>query len=229
MRIGGVVLALAATALCVQFAPHAGDGPAAARALAADRAARSGDVERARREWTALWRDGSRNPGLAARLAWQEVRTGEVGTASLWVLEGERTESRDPALGWVAERVREGGGLIGARAMRLPIRRIEWCALALLLATLAGTLWSRRRPATVLLVLAAAAAFASPVESWQARRLDRAVMRAPTVLEGAEVGLEPGQVVRIVSRAESRVRVAAGAGIEGWVPARSIYSLEELR
>ena len=38
----------------------------------ADRSARSGDVDRARREWTELWREGSRHPALAARLAWED-------------------------------------------------------------------------------------------------------------------------------------------------------------
>jgi len=229
LRLGAVALVLAASALCWLFAPHAGDPGAAGRASAADRSARSGDVDRARREWTELWREGSRHPALAARLAWGEVLTGDVGAASVWVLEGERTESRDPALGWVSDRVREGGGLIGATPLRLPVRRVEWGMLAGLLALAAGASWPRRRSALALIALVAVAATVSPIESWRARHLDRAVVRGPVALAGTGIGLEPGQVVRILSYANARVRVAAGAGVEGWVPGSAIYSLEELR
>ena len=38
---------------------------------------------------------------------------GSPGTAAAWVVRGERAGVRDPSLGWIAGRVREGGGLVG--------------------------------------------------------------------------------------------------------------------
>ena len=145
------------------------------------------------------------------------------------MLEGERTESRDPALGWVTERVREGGGLVGATPLRLPLRRIEWAALALVAAFLAGAGWPHRWRMAALLLVALAASVTAPIETGLARHLDRAVVRGPSTLDGAGVTLEPGQVVRILRRDRSRLRVAAGPGISGWLAANAVYALEDLR
>src|SRR3989442_1754216 len=67
-----------------------------------------------------------------------------AGATPAGVLRGERDEPRDRALAWVAERVREGGGLSGGKHARWPVRRIEWAIAALLLGTAAGGLWPRR-------------------------------------------------------------------------------------
>ena len=203
----------------------------AARALReADSAARSGDFARARAGWLAPWKAGSRDAALAARLAWYEIRAGSVGPAAAWVLAGERDEARDPALEWVRERVREAGGLIGEGSGRLPVRRLEWAVAAALFAFVATVLRRRRRRVSrACAALAMACAVAFPVQGEWLRRLDRAVIRTPSTIEGTEIELEPGQVVRITRRQEGRVMVSAGHGTAGWIPARAVFGIGELQ
>ncbi len=223
-----VALALAALALLVAAGPRWGSGRVALDARAADEQARTGDVDGARRAWLTLWESGARLPGLAARLAWAELRAGSVADATLWALRGERGEPRDPALGWSWERVRESGGLTGASPSHLPVRANEWAVGALLLGVLAGWMWPRRRRAASVAALALACALVAPVETWRAGRRAEAVVRSALRLDGGTetgaAGLEllPGQVVRVRSREGSRVRVSAARDIVGWVPASGI-------
>ena len=225
-----LAVGIMAAALALAFVGAGQPGPeAAARALReADSAARSGDFARARAGWIAPWKAGSHDAGLAARLAWYEIRAGSVGPAAAWVLAGENDEAREGALGWVRERVREAGGLIGEGAGRLPVRRAEWAALAAAFALVSALMWRRRRLAVTLAVLALLSAAAFPLEGAWIRRLDRAVVRTPSTVEGTEIELEPGQVVRITRHQGERVKVVAGRGTSGWIPARAVFGIGEL-
>ncbi|HEY6866956.1 MAG TPA: hypothetical protein VI792_06850, partial [Candidatus Eisenbacteria bacterium] len=139
---------------------------------------------------------------------------------------GDRGEPRDPALRWVWERVREGGGLTGAAAARLPVRSNEWAAAALVLGLLAGALWPRRLGAAIAALLALACASVAPVEGWRAAHRAEAVVRSATTLGEAGLELEPGQVVRVRARAGARVRVAAGRDVSGWIPAAAVEEVD---
>lgn len=225
-RASALVLAAAAIVLAVMLGPVAGGARERVEAGSADAAARSGDLERARRVWLALWERGARTPGLAARLAWAEVRAGQVGPASAWVVRGEIGGPRDPALDWVRERVREAGGLSGASNVRWPVRRIEWSVLAMLFGVAAGGLWPRHALWGGALALAVVCAGAFPLQGWVAARIPVAVLDGPATLAGPGLELEPGQVVRILRRAGDRVRVEAGRGIEGWLPARGLIRVD---
>ena len=231
LRIAAVALILAAFALVALFRGGASDFAAAgARELEiADTAARGGDVDRARGEWIRLWKQGARESGLAARLGWAEIRSGAVGPAAAWVLAGEIGDPRDPGLEWVRQRVQEAGGLIGSSGGRWPVRRLEWAVLGFLLALAAGLMWPRRLPSLALLVLAALAAAMFPIQTFALRHAQRAVVRAPVPLDAAGLELETGQVVRILERQAARVRISAGRGVTAWIPARSIYAIEDLR
>jgi hypothetical protein len=197
-------------------------GRAAEQCVAADQAARNGEIEKARRVWLELWRAYGGSAGLAARLAWARVQAGEVGPAALWVLRGEMLEPRDPALRWVEDRVREAGGLVGASTPRWPVRPIEWSALALLLGLSTGLAWPRPGRTMALALLALASAVIFPLQGWLSIRSGQAVMLAVAPLEGSDVELEAGQLVTIRGREGSRVHVAAGRVIDGWVPARTV-------
>jgi hypothetical protein len=214
-----------------------GDGPSSgARAsLAADAAARAGRLAEAKSQWLALWKDGARDAGLAARLGWAEIRGGEVGPAAAWVLAGELDEPRDAASDWVRARVAEAGGLTGAGSGRLPVRRPEWALAGFVLAAIAPIIGWRlpatrrtRSLAAAIAVLAVAAAVMFPLQTLVLLREDRAVIRVPTHLEGSEIELESGQVVRILSIERSRAHILAGRGVAGWVPAGALYRIGEL-
>jgi hypothetical protein len=223
-RAAAVTLAVLAVACGVVTGPRGGDARARGAAQAADRAAREGDLAMARDGWTRLWEAGARQPGLAARLAWLEAQSGAIGAAAGWVVRGEMLAPRDPALGWVAERVREGGGLVGESRPRLPVRSLEWGGLALALGLLAGGLWSAgwRRAAALALAGVVLCGALEPIESALAARSGRAVIVAPVTIEGEGLELQPGQVVRVRERQGARVRVNAGAGAEGWIPAGAV-------
>ncbi|HET7225151.1 MAG TPA: hypothetical protein VFK69_05490, partial [Candidatus Eisenbacteria bacterium] len=157
-------------------------------------------------------------PALAARLAWAELRAGTLPQAAAWVVLGEQGPPRDPALSWVADRVRESGGLTGDRPAGLPVRPLEWALLALLAPLAAALLWPRRLASGVALALALVAALVGPVTGLLAGRAERAVVAVSTPLAGAGVELEPGEVVRVLARRTGQVQVAAASGVEGWVP-----------
>ena len=231
-RVLAVVAGLAAGALLVAQGPRWGSGRVALEARVADERARAGDVEAARRAWLTLWESGVPVPGIAARLAWAELRAGSTAEATLWALRGEREEPRDAALRWSWERVRESGGLTGASATRWPVRSNEWAGAALLLGVLAGWLWPAWRRAVAVAALALACAAVGPFETWRADRRAEAVVRSALPLDAGVGGgataleLTPGQVVRVRAREGERVRVSAGRDIVGWVPASGI---EEVR
>jgi hypothetical protein len=220
-RALALLLALLAVGVGVALGPRPGSGRAAQQCVAADQAARRGEVDRARRVWLELWRMHGGSAGLAARMAWAHVQGGEIGPAALWVIRGEMIEPRDPGLHWVDERVREAGGLVGASPARWPVRPIEWSVLAVLAGLAAGAV-PRRGAATGLAMLALAAGLVFPVQGWLAERSGRAVMMASAPLQGSDLELEPGQLVTIRGREGNRVRVAAGKVIDGWVPASSV-------
>ena len=231
MRIAAGALALAGIAFVVLFWGGIQDvGADRSRALAAaDGAAREGDVDRSRVTWLGLWREGAHESGIAARLGWAEIRTGSVGPAAAWVLAGEIGEPRDPGLEWVRQRVREAGGLIGSAPGRIPVRRIEWAIAALGLALAAGLAWPARWATVPLALLAIGSTLVFPIQTSILRDADRAVVRNPITLDTSGLELETGQVVRIVDRRGDQARIAAGRGVNAWVPAASLYSIEELK
>ena len=215
-------LVLTAIALAVVFGPHGGDDRGRQRSRAADDQARRGDLDGAAGEWRRLWAD--RHPaGLAARLGWADVRAGRIGEAAAWVLRGDLGEPRDPALEFVAERVREAGGLTGGWQGRLPIRSLEWGLLAFVVAALGMAGWpdhasrGARGRAIAGLVLAALVAATPAIERLARSPASRAVVLRPTPLEGADVELEAGQVVRIVKREGGEAAVRVGT-LEGRLP-----------
>jgi hypothetical protein len=226
LRAGGVAMALAALSITILLGPRGGPDRAVARARAADRAARQGEIDRARSEWTALWREGARSPALAARLAWAELRAGAVGTASLWALRGDREEPRDRAMEWVTGKIRETGGLVGFTPARLPVRRIEWALLALIAGTVAAIAWPQRWPSTAAFTALLAASAVYPVQGWMADRAHRGVVTSEVRFEGSAIELEPGQVIRVLARDGDRALAAAGKGISGWIPASALAELE---
>ena len=227
--LGAAALAVAGVVVALAFGPRPGGSGGRVEARAADQAARSGDLETARRGWQEIWDRGARGAGLAARLGWAEVRAGRVGPADAWVLRGEGYEARDRALAWVAERVREGGGLGGATPARWPVRRIEWAIAALLLGVTSGGLWPRRPAAVAAATLAIACAAVFPLQGWYAARATRAVVDRVATLEGPDLELSAGQVVKVLKSGGERARVVAGRDIEGWLPVADLIDLGSAR
>lgn len=221
-RLAAIGLLVAGIALAWWALPHAGDARLTQRSAGADAQARAGRWSAAQAEWSRIWQEAPGEPRLAARLAWAALQQEDVAGAALWVLRGERLEARDPALRWVAERAREAGALVGAPGRGVPLRALEWAALAFVLAFAVVLLWPRMRSSVPLAALALVAAMFAPVERRWTERLPLAVVRAPCTLEGADVQLEAGQVVRIVSLGGERTRVRAGRELVGWVPRDAI-------
>ena len=225
LRIGALALLAAAVVWAVLFGPRAATPSAVSEARAADRAARTGDLAQARASWQALWRERGQSPALAARLAWVSVQAGEIGPAAAWVLRGQLVEPRDRALRWVAERVREGGGLVGATPPRLPITRLEWSVLAVLAGLAAGAAWPRRNASLVCAIVALIAGAVYPLQGLAARRSGAAVVVQSARLEGSDLELQPGQVVTVIARGSARARVRAGRDDSGTVPASVVESV----
>lgn len=221
-RALAVVLALAALGGWWLGSPRHGDERLAARARAADGQARERRTEAAGAEWRRLWEEGGGGAPLAARLAWASLARGRVGEASAWIVRGRAGEPRSGALAWATERVREAGGLVGAEGAGLPVRSLEWAALAFALALGAALEWPRRAVAVGLLALSVAAAAAGPLQRGAHRRAPLAVVETLTPLAGAGIELDPGQVVRVLARTGARVRVQAGRGVSGEVPAAAL-------
>jgi hypothetical protein len=226
-RALAVVLAVAAVTVPVAtMRPGGGDG--AARLIAADRLAREGEVARARAAWAGLWSEGAHAPALAARLAWVDLATGRLAPATVWVLRGDRAGARDGALGWVANLVREGGGLAGARGRGVPLRPVEWAVLAWLLGAAAGLAWPRRGAAVALVVLTLIAAGAGPVDEARLARRRPAVVARASELAGSGLELEVGQVVEVIERRGISARVRVGRDLSGLVRADGLLPVEEL-
>jgi hypothetical protein len=225
LRAASVVLAIAALAWGVVLGPRAGGDRGQARGRAADRLARAGDVPHARAAWLALWNEGGHDPGLAARLAWSYTQSGSLGPGALWVLRGNLVGPRDPSLTWVTERVREGGGLLGASLARLPITRWEWSAAGLVLAFATTWAWPRRWMVALGVILTAATGAAYPLQGWLAERSERAVVLRAVGLEGTDIELQAGQVVTMRGRRAGQVLVRAGQAAEGWLPREAVEAV----
>lgn len=225
-RLLAVLLALAALGVCFWLGPRPGDERADRAAMAADAAARRGDLELARRGWEQLWNQGGHDARLAARIAWVHAQAGEIGPAALWVMRGQLADPREGSLRWVESKVREGGGLIGATPARLPVRPFEWALLALLSGAFTVWFWGRRMaPAVVLGLVVLFAAIIDPAQGWWAARSGRAVVLERAFVAGsggAGVQLDAGEMVRMLEQRGNQVRVAAGRVATGWVAANAI-------
>ena len=216
-RLGAMVVAVCAVAVGVVLGLSPAGNSNSTRLSAAEAAARRGDVDRARALWTDAWHAGTHRPELAARLAWASVQQGDLGHSSAWVLRGRRLEPRDPALDWVAGRVRDGGGLLGAPRERLPVRSLEWSILAALFALAAGIAWPHRRVAAALAALGLLAALWPVGEDVLTRARPLAVVTRAVTVGSDDVELQPGQVVRTSGRDGDAVRISAGRALSGRV------------
>ena len=143
-----------------------------------------------------------------------------MAEAAAWALRGDGGEARDPALGWVVGQIREAGGLVGYAPSRLPVRSWEWGVLAALMAALAAL--SERRRALAAALVAVTLAIADDGQRAISRMRPRAVVLSPVALEGADLELGAGDVVRVVRHDGERVWVQAGRGVAGWVRARAL-------
>ncbi len=200
-------------------APQHGPERLAERSLAADAMARSGKVAAAEAEWTRIWDEGPGDATLSARLAWARLQQSDLAGAVRWTLLGGSGEPRSAALEWTEARVREAGGLVGTRVERLPLRSLEWAALAFALALGLALAWPRRLRSAALVALTLLAAGATPVAHWAESRRTLLVVRATTPLEGADLSLDAGQVVEHVGPAPAgRVQVRIGKDLHGTLP-----------
>lgn len=227
LRVGAAVALVAAgvTAFLLGFAPPP---PRPVIALAgADARARSGDIRTADQVWRTIWRSGVREPGLAARIAWAALERSELGESCVWVLRGRRIEPRDAGLEFMAGRLREGGGLLGAGGPYLPIRTIEWGILALVLGVAAGWAWPRLAFALPLLIAAMLAGCAPLLMVWADESTRPAVVVRELHVGSEGLELLPGQVVQVREFDRTRARVAAGRAVEGWVPADGVMRVQE--
>jgi hypothetical protein len=136
-----------------------------------------------------------------------------------------RSGGRDRGLAWVAERVREAGGLVGAGPRPWPVRPIEVACAALALGFACGALWPRRGVVAALGVALILVVAAPPAQRAWVLREARGVVREPVELSGPGIELQPGQVVTWLGRRRDGVRVRAGRGVEGVVPAGAIDSV----
>ena len=218
-RALAIVLGLLAVVAWLVAAPQHGPERLAERSLAADALARSGKVAAAEAEWSRVWDEGPGDASLSARLAWARLQQSDLAGAVRWTLLGGSSEPRDAALAWSEVRVREAGGLVGTRIERLPLRSLEWAALAFALVLGLALEWPRRLPSAALLALALLAAAATPVTHWAQARRALLVVRATTPLQGADLSLDAGQVVEHVGPAPAgRVQVRVGKDLHGTLP-----------
>jgi hypothetical protein len=125
-------------------------------------------------------------------------------------------------------RTREAGGLAGSGARALPVRRIEWAALALAFGLGAGLAWPRRWVVAACTVGLAACAVAVPLHAELVARRAEAVVMHDVKLGGSDIDLEPGRVVRVSSTGNGRSHVWVGPGVEGWVPDDALRAVGSL-
>ena len=192
-----------------------------ARAAAADREARAGHLDAAASEWRALWGE-SHHPGFAARLAWNELNAGHTGPAAAWVIAGDARAARRAEVGWVLARVREAGGLTGARGRLVPLTRLEWGLLAFAMMFAAGWVWPRRRQAVLLATMALVCALAPTLEDLRMRWPPQRVVGTETAFADGSLTLDAGQVVDLLSISGDTAHVRASAGLDGRVPAAAL-------
>lgn len=224
----GAIAALACAVLAVVLFGWI-PAPEAPRGLlrAADSAVRRGDLSAAEEAWKQAWGSGVRTPGLAARLAAAAIEGGDVARASAWVLRGRHLDGRDPALGEAEARVRESGGLVGAAADGLPVRRIEWGVLGFVLGVLAGVAWWRRRLALALAGLALLAGAVPALEALARRNVREAVVREARLVGDEGLELQPGQAVRIVGPAgASEWAIEIARGTRARIPRSAVFEVE---
>ncbi len=223
LQVGaGIAVALGIVVFVLSL-PGTGRSELAERAAAADAKAKAGDAAAAEAEWARLWDQAPGDPALAARLAWAALEREDPGVASVWVLKGERQESRDPALGTLAARVRDAGGLVGAPGRALPLRSTEWAILAFLLAGAAGLFATRRALALALATLALVAAGWWPAESWWRSQQRLAVVRTAVALPPGDLTLDAGQVVRVLRREGDEVDLRVTRDVVGTLPATALW------
>ncbi|MBI5168905.1 MAG: BatD family protein [Candidatus Eisenbacteria bacterium] len=203
-------------------APRGPEPRQVAAALRADQFAREHRIGDAEQGWRNTWREAPGDAAIAARLAHAALQRGDVGEAAVWVMRGRRDEPRQGGLDQVAARVRDAGGLVGAPEQPLPLRSLEWAAIAFALALGAALEWPRRWSVAALGLLALAAAGVPEWEHFGERSGRWAVVVRATPLAGADVDLEAGQVVRTLGRRGALAHVRAGHGLAGDVPADAL-------
>jgi hypothetical protein len=146
-------------------------------------------------------------------------------------MRGMAEDPRDPALGWVAQRAREAGGLVGDLGITWWPTALE-SALAALLAGLGVVLlWDRLRSASLAcLLLAVASALAPPAARLIQSRTERVVVMRPAALtpeDGEPLQLEPGQVLVVRRAAGRELGVRAGREVEGQVDSEGVHPVRE--
>lgn len=203
--------------------PQRGPEPMAQRVTQADALARQGQVAAAQVGWERLWDEAPGDAALAARLGWARLQSSDLAGSVRWTLLGAEGEPRDAALAWTQARVREAGGLVGARIPRLPLRSLEWAILASALALGLALAWPRRFESAALLSLAVLAVVAVPLAHQVAVRRPLFVVRATTALGGADLALDVGQVVEQIGAApRGRIQVRAGRDVKGTLPVDAV-------
>jgi hypothetical protein len=219
MRLAALALGAAGLACAWLLGPQSADSRLATLARAAEDQARRGEWDRARAAWEDLWRVQP-DAGVAARVAWSWAQDGQMGPATLWVMRGMPESPRDAGLRWVAQRVREGGGMVGESSPGSWPSSLEASLAAALAATLAVLAWPRRWAAAGALALALAGAL-SPA-TWrflQSREPRVVVMREASLApaDGEPLLIEPGQVLVVRRVGPEMLDVQAGPGVEGAV------------
>ena len=209
--------------------PRPGEARLAERARIADQAARQGRTDEAVLEWRRLWREAPGDPALAARLAWGALEGNRPADATAWILLGRRGEPRSASLAAAESRAREAGALTGAGSGPVPVRSLEWAALACALALGAALEFSRRWTSAALLLLALTAASVQAIEGRSLHDPRTRVVAREVALQGADMVLAPGEVVRSETPGSGDpVRVRAGIDLRGEVPAASLLRPEEV-
>jgi hypothetical protein len=113
--------------------------------------------------------------------------------------------------------------------VRLPIRRVEWAVLGLVLGFGAGVAWPRRGLVLTLGVLALCAAGADQLQDAWVAHVGQSVVGRSVTLQGAGLELEPGQVVQVLRTEGAWIRVRAGRELEGRVPAAALLPVGRSR
>ncbi len=225
-RAVAIGLGLAAGAAFWIALPQPGPEPLAQRAAQADALARQGQIAAAEAGWARLWDEAPGDAPLAARLGWARLQRSDLAGAVRWTLLAAEGEPREAAASWTESRVREAGGLVGARVPRLPLRSLEWALLASVLALGLALAWPRRVTSAALLALALLCSVVVPIAHRAAARRPLFVVRASTPLEGADLTLDAGQVVEHMGMAPAGLlRVRMGKDLQGTLPVSAVLAV----